>query len=112
MTPLKTVKLENAAGKAILRSNFDAVCPITGLVDRYELLVEYEPGPENLYIEAYGFKEYLEGFREHRAYQEEITMKIARDICEAAKPRWVRVVLRGVHGSVEIESEARLECNK
>ncbi len=93
-----------------LRSVFDAVCPLTGLVDRYEVFVEYVPSSEKLYVEAYSFQEYLESFKNTRDYQEHITSRIARDICEAAKPERVRVILRGVHGAVEIESETVLEC--
>ena len=110
MAGIRVVRIEDGAERVVLRSVFDAVCPLTGLVDRYELLVEYVPGPEKLYVEAYGFQEYLEGFKNTRSYQESLTTRIARDICEAAKPRSVKVVLRGVHGAVEIESEARLEC--
>jgi len=110
MASIKSVRIEDGAGKVVLRSVFDAVCPLTGLVDRYELLVEYVPGDEKLYVEAYSFQEYLEGFKNTRDYQEHITSKIARDICEAVKPERVRVVLRGVHGAVEIESETVLDC--
>ena len=110
MAGIKAVRIENGADKVILRSVFDAVCPLTGLVDRYELLVEYVPGDEKLYVEAYSFQEYLEGFKNTRDYQENITSRIAHDICKAVKPERVRVVLRGVHGAVEIESETVLVC--
>ena len=110
MAGIRVIRVEDGASKVALRSVFDAICPLTGLVDRYELLVEYVPGSEKLYVEAYSFQEYLEGFKSTRDYQEHITSKIARDVCEAVKPEKVRVVLRGVHGAVEIESETILEC--
>ena len=110
MPVIEAVKIDGGAEKVVMRSVFDAVCPLTGLIDRYELLVEYVPGPEKLYVEAYSFQRYLEGFKNTRDYQEKITAKIARDICESVRPKSVRVVLKGVHGAVEIESETRLEC--
>ncbi|ALL00275.1 QueF-like protein [Pyrodictium delaneyi] len=112
MAEIRVVQGAEAISRVTLRSVIEAVCPLTGLVDRYNVEVEYSPGEERLYIEAYSFQEYLESYRGKRIYQEELAAKIAHDVCRAAQPRWVRVTLVGTHGSVEIEAEHRIECEK
>jgi len=107
---IKVVQGSERISRVVLRSVVEAVCPLTGLVDRYNVAVEYSPGPEGLYVEAYSFQEYLESFRGKRIYQEDLVARIARDVCKAARPRWVCVTLVGSHGSVEIEAEHHLDC--
>jgi len=68
---------------------FTSVCPMTGLPDFGTLTVEYIP--RDLCIELKAFKYYLLAYRNVGMFYENITNKVANDICEAIEPRWLRV---------------------
>ena len=56
----------------------NALCPVTGQPDQYELTVTY--APEGRSVESKSLKLYLWSFREQGVYAENLAATIARDI--------------------------------
>ena len=56
----------------------NALCPVTGQPDQYELTVTYTP--EGRSVESKSLKLYLWSFREQGVYAENLAATIARDI--------------------------------
>jgi len=84
---------------------FTAVCPRTGQPDFGEVIVEYEPN--QLCLESKAFKFYLWAFRDEGAYCESLAARIADDLFEVLKPRFLRVVVKQyARGGIELEAEA------
>jgi 7-cyano-7-deazaguanine reductase len=68
---------------------FTALCPITGQPDFAHLVLDYVPAGR--LIESKSFKLFLASFRNHGAFHEDCTLKIAKKVREAAKPHWLRI---------------------
>ena len=68
---------------------FTSLCPVTGQPDFAHLVMDYAPGP--WLIESKSLKLYLQSFRNHGAFHEDCTLRIARDILRVAEPRWLRM---------------------
>ncbi|MGD9800838.1 MAG: preQ(1) synthase [Parvularculaceae bacterium] len=68
---------------------FTSLCPVTGQPDFAHLVIDYAPAKK--IIESKSLKLFLTSFRNHGAFHEDCTVKIARRIIAAAKPGWLRI---------------------
>lgn len=68
---------------------FTSICPITGQPDFAHLVIDYVPNKS--IIESKSLKLYLFSFRNHGAFHEDCTIKIAKDIISCIKPKWLRI---------------------
>jgi 7-cyano-7-deazaguanine reductase len=68
---------------------FTSLCPMTGQPDFAHLVIDY--CPDKALVESKSLKLFLGSFRNHGAFHEECTIKIARRIVEATKPLWLRI---------------------
>ncbi len=68
---------------------FTSICPITSQPDFGNIIIDYIP---NKYIvESKSFKLFLHSFRNHGAFHEDCTLKIAKKIIKTISPKWIRV---------------------
>ena len=68
---------------------FTSLCPITGQPDFAHLVIDYVP--EAVILESKSLKLYLGAFRNHGAFHEDCTLRIARRLVAALSPRWLRI---------------------
>jgi 7-cyano-7-deazaguanine reductase len=68
---------------------FTCLCPVTGQPDFAHFVIDY--APEALIVESKSLKLFLASFRNHAAFHEDCTLRIARQLVEAAKPKWLRI---------------------
>ncbi len=96
--------------EVILRSKATAICPLTKIVDSYDIEVSYKPR-NNKFIEAYSFSRYLEKYRDREVYQEQLANEIAEALCRTGAVDQLVVKIKGVHGSTEVEVIVEEECS-
>jgi 7-cyano-7-deazaguanine reductase len=86
-------------------TEFTSYCPVTGQPDFGRLAVEYVPGKH--LVETKSFKLYLWGWRDRRAFNEDIVNEIASAFFEQVKPAYVRVHgVFNVRGGVGVTATA------
>jgi 7-cyano-7-deazaguanine reductase len=68
---------------------FTSLCPITSQPDFAHLVFDYVPG--KLIIESKSLKLYLFSYRNHGAFHEDCSIKIAKDLISIIKPKWLRL---------------------
>ena len=68
---------------------FTSLCPITGQPDFAHLVIDYVP--EAVILESKSLKLFLGAFRNHAAFHEDCTVRIARRLAAALAPRWLRI---------------------
>jgi len=68
---------------------FTTLCPITGQPDFAHLVLDYVPG--KALVESKSLKLYLQSFRNHGAFHEDCTLRIAKTVVAAIKPEWLRI---------------------
>ena len=68
---------------------FTSICPVTGQPDFGHLVIDYVPG--KWLVESKSLKLYLNSFRNHGAFHEDVTLTIARRLVATLKPRWLRI---------------------
>lgn len=68
---------------------FTSICPVTGQPDFAHLIIDYIP--ENFIVESKSLKLYLVNYRNHGAFHEDCTIKIAKDLQKLLKPKWLRI---------------------
>ena len=84
-----------------------ALCAVTGQPDWYTVTITYRP--DGRCIESKSLKLYLGSFRNRGVFGESFADQIARDVMEAAAPRWVRVtVVQKPRGGITITASAKL----
>lgn len=89
---LETFPSPQTIQRVVLESDeFTSLCPVTGQPDWGTVTIEYVP--DKLCIESKSLKLYLWSFREEGAFCESLTEQIAKDIGEACKPLWCRVIV-------------------
>jgi len=71
------------------RDEFTSLCPKTGQPDHAKLEIVYVPN--ELMVESKTLKEYLVSFRNHGEFHEDCINRIANDLFELMKPKYVRV---------------------
>lgn len=83
----------------------NALCPVTGQPDQYELTITYTP--EGRTIESKSLKLYLWSFRDQGVYAENLAATIARDLGKALLGRAVSVELtQQVRGGLVLKATA------
>jgi len=68
---------------------FTSLCPITGQPDFAHLVIDYVP--DTVILESKSLKLFLGSFRNHGAFHEDCTLRIAKRLVEAIAPRWLRI---------------------
>ena len=68
---------------------FTSLCPVTGQPDFAHLVIDYLPGPS--LVESKSLKLFLASFRDHGAFHEDCTVRVAKRIEAAVAPRWLRI---------------------
>ncbi|MBX9739748.1 MAG: preQ(1) synthase [Beijerinckiaceae bacterium] len=68
---------------------FTSLCPVTGQPDFAHLVIDYVPGDH--LVESKSLKLYLSSFRNHGAFHEDCTIRIAKDLAALLAPRWLRI---------------------
>ncbi|MBI1981423.1 MAG: NADPH-dependent 7-cyano-7-deazaguanine reductase QueF [Methylocystis sp.] len=68
---------------------FTSLCPVTGQPDFAHIVIDYAPA--EWLVESKSLKLYLGSFRNHGAFHEDCTLRIARDLVAAMAPKWLRI---------------------
>jgi 7-cyano-7-deazaguanine reductase len=68
---------------------FTSLCPVTGQPDFAHIVIDYVPA--EWLVESKTLKLYLGSFRNHGAFHEDCTLRIARDLVAALAPKWLRI---------------------
>lgn len=68
---------------------FTSLCPVTGQPDFAHLVIDYVPG--EWLVESKSLKLYLSSFRNHGAFHEDCTVRIAKDLAALLAPAWLRI---------------------
>jgi 7-cyano-7-deazaguanine reductase len=68
---------------------FTSICPVTGQPDFGILVIDYVPA--RWLIESKSIKLYLQSFRNHGAFHEDVTVTIGRRVADTLKPKWLRI---------------------
>ena len=68
---------------------FTSLCPVTGQPDFAHLVLDYVP--EEKLVESKSLKLFLGSFRNHGAFHEDCTLRIAQRVVAAIAPRWLRI---------------------
>ena len=68
---------------------FTSICPVTGQPDFGHLVIDYVPG--KWLIELKSLKLYLQSFRNHGAFHEDVTVAIAKRLVDTLAPTWLRI---------------------
>jgi len=68
---------------------FTALCPVTGQPDFALMVLDYVPG--KWLVESKALKLFLQSFRNHGAFHEDVTVGIGKRVVAAIKPKWLRI---------------------
>jgi 7-cyano-7-deazaguanine reductase len=68
---------------------FTSLCPVTGQPDFAHIVIDYCPAA--WIVESKSLKLYLGSFRNHGAFHEACTMRIAADLMACLTPVWLRI---------------------
>jgi 7-cyano-7-deazaguanine reductase len=68
---------------------FTSICPVTGQPDFGHLVIDYVPA--GWLVESKSLKLYLNSFRNHGAFHEDVTVSIGRRLVDLLKPQWLRI---------------------
>lgn len=68
---------------------FTSICPVTGQPDFGVLVIDYVPG--EWLLESKSLKLFLNSFRNHGAFHEDVTVGIGKRIVALLTPRWLRI---------------------
>ena len=68
---------------------FTSICPVTGQPDFGHLVIDYVP--DKWLVESKSLKLYLQSFRNHGAFHEDVTVSIGLKLAEMLKPQWLRI---------------------
>ena len=91
---------------------FTSVCPVTGQPDFGTLTISYIA--DQCCFELKSLKLYLQQYRNHGAFYEQVTNKILDDLVKVTKPRWMRIEgaftpRGGIRTTVTVEHNTRPE---
>ncbi len=68
---------------------FTSICPVTSQPDFAKIIIDYVA--DTKMVESKSLKLYLGSYRNHGAFHEDCTIKIAKDITKTIKPKWLRI---------------------
>lgn len=89
---LERVPNENADKSYVTRFScpeFTSLCPVTGQPDFAHLIIDYIP--DQWLLESKSLKLYTASFRNHGAFHEDCTVRVAQRIVDTVEPRWLRI---------------------
>lgn len=94
---------------------FTSICPRTGQPDFGEIVIEYRP--DGLCIELKSLKFYMQSYRNKGIFYEALTNEILDDLCDASKPRWMKITSRftprgGITTEVAVEYKSEVRDRK
>lgn len=90
---------------------FTSVCPRTGQPDFGEVVIEY--CPDKKCVELKSLKFYMQSYRNRGIFYEALTNEILDDLCEACKPKWMKVTSRFTpRGGIVTEVVAEYNAKK
>jgi 7-cyano-7-deazaguanine reductase len=69
---------------------FTALCPVTGSPDWADLYLNYIPDAH--LVESKSLKEYLQSFRMHGDFHEDVCRTVCDDLVACMKPRYIEVI--------------------
>ena len=72
-----------------VQPEFTSLCPVTGQPDFAHLVIDYVP--DQLLVESKSLKLFFQSFRNHGAFHEDCTVRIAKRLITAMQPRWLRI---------------------
>ncbi len=68
---------------------FTSICPVTGQPDFGILVIDY--APKSWLVESKSLKLYLNSFRNHGAFHEDVTVTIGKRLVALLTPRYLRI---------------------
>lgn len=68
---------------------FTSLCPVTGQPDFAHLVIDYVP--RAWMVESKSLKLFLHSFRNHGAFHEDCTIRIAKQLVALLEPQWLRI---------------------
>ena len=68
---------------------FTSLCPITSQPDFAHIVIDYVPN--KMIIESKSLKLYFFSYRNHGSFHEDCSIKIAKDLINKIKPKWLRL---------------------
>jgi 7-cyano-7-deazaguanine reductase len=68
---------------------FTSMCPVTSQPDFGHMVIDYVP--DKWLVESKSLKLYLQSFRNHGAFHEDVTVTIGRRVADLLKPKWLRI---------------------
>jgi 7-cyano-7-deazaguanine reductase len=68
---------------------FTSICPVTGQPDFGHMVMDYVPN--KWLVESKSLKLYLQAYRNHGAFHEDVTVAIGRKVATLLKPHWLRI---------------------
>ncbi len=68
---------------------FTSICPVTGQPDFGHLVIDYVPA--KWLVESKSLKLFLQSFRNHGAFHEDVTVGIGKRLVDLLKPEWLRI---------------------
>jgi 7-cyano-7-deazaguanine reductase len=68
---------------------FTSMCPVTGQPDFGHMVIDYVP--DKWLVESKSLKLYLQSFRNHGAFHEDVTVSIGKRVADLLKPKWLRI---------------------
>ncbi len=89
---LERVPSPNPGANYVVRfaaPEFTSLCPMTGQPDFAHLVIDYVP--DQWLVESKSLKLYLTSFRNHGAFHEACSMRIATMLVERLSPVWLRI---------------------
>jgi len=73
----------------LICSEFTSLCPVTGQPDWGSFHIRYVPN--ELCVESKSLKLYLFSFRNHGEFHEDVTNRIAKDLFNLTKPKYLQI---------------------
>jgi 7-cyano-7-deazaguanine reductase len=90
--PLESVPNPHPGSLYLVRftcPEFTSLCPVTGQPDFAHLVIDYVP--QGRLVESKSLKLFLASFRNHGAFHEDCTLRIAKRLEAALAPFWLRI---------------------
>jgi len=82
----------------------NALCPVTGQPDQYELTIAYDPNGKT--IESKSLKLYLWSFRDKGIFAENLAGTIAADLSKALRVPVTATITQQVRGGLVLKAES------
>ncbi|ABL89115.1 GTP cyclohydrolase I [Pyrobaculum islandicum DSM 4184] len=95
------LKLSKNPSLVRLKTRGESICPISKVVDSFEISLEYIPRGVALSIEE--FKKMVDSYRGREILHEELAVDIMERVKAAVNPPYVKVVVKSIYMGVEVE---------